>query len=191
MTICNIHTTKDKAHKLCQASTVILEKDFNSIWLKDLANNLRDTMNQSKATGIAAPQIGVNRCVIAFGGRPSLNFPEFDEPFTILINPSYEILGKTQAQVWEHCLSMPGKRGYTLRANRIRYQGYDLGGQKISAETSGILAVLLQHEIDHLQGILFNEHVKNKTEFGDIAYFEQVLGKRHHIEDGLKVLAGE
>jgi peptide deformylase len=143
-------------------------------------------MNASKATGIAAPQMGIHKQIIAFGGKPSLNFPDFDVPFSILINPTYEPTSESKVTLWEHCLSLPGKRGRTIRYERIRYSGKDILGNEIKAEADGILAVLLQHEIDHTQGKLFPGCVPDPTEYGNIAYFKATRGSLHHIEDGLK-----
>lgn len=83
---------------------------------------------------------------------------------------------------------MPGKRGRTVRYSRITYSGYDVIGNEIKGEASGILAVLLQHEIDHTRGILFPSRVTCSAEYGDIAHFEATRGSRHHIEDGLQPL---
>lgn len=188
MTIQNIITINNKEHKLEVPAQLITEKEFASTWLYKVADDLRDTMNASKATGIAASQIGIYKQIIAFGGKPSLNFPDFNVPFTILINPTYAPLNDDKVTVWEHCLSLPKKRGRTVRYARIIYNGRDITGKKITGEASGILAVLLQHEIDHTQGKLFPHAVLDKAEYADIAHFEKTKGVDHHIKDGLQLL---
>ena len=145
-------------------------------------------MNATKATGIAAPQIGIDKQIIAFGGKPSLNFPDFSVPFTVLINPTYAPIDDSKVIVWEHCLSLPGKRGHTVRHARITYTGHDITGKEIKSEASGILAVLLQHEIDHTRGKLFPSFVPDPQEYGDISHFEETRGPDHHIKDGLQTI---
>jgi peptide deformylase len=188
MTILDIVTIESKGHKLESPAELIIEEEFNSVWLRALAQDLWDTINASKSTGIAAPQVGINKQIIAFGGKPSLNFPDFNVPFSVLINPTYEAINDEKVTLWEHCLSLPGKRGHTVRHASIRYDGFDVAGNRIKGEAEGILAVLLQHEIDHIKGKLFPVLVQNPSEYGDIATFEAIRGPGHHIEDGLQTI---
>lgn len=191
MSIKNIITIKNTEHRLESLAQLVTAEEFNSSWLYEVVRDLQDTMNASKATGIAAPQIGIYKQIIAFGGKPSLNFPDFNVPFTILINPSYEAVdAANKITLWEHCLSLPGKRGCTVRFARIRYSGLDITGTKMQEEAEGILAVLLQHEIDHLHGKLFPSSVLNPTEYGDITHFKKTRGLQHHIEHGIQAWNG-
>ncbi len=188
MTIQQIVTLNSQGNTLEILAQPVLAAEFGSTEFNEIVEHLRDTMNASKATGIAAPQIGINKQIIAFGGKSSLNFPDFNVPFTILVNPDYRAIGKDQVTLWEHCLSLPAKRGHTVRHAHIAYRGYDITGKEIAGQAEGILAVLLQHEIDHLKGILFPRCVPNPEDYGDIVFFEKTRGARHHIEDGLQIV---
>ena len=190
MAIRKIITVKHSSHKLNDIAELVSIEMFNTPYLREISKDLHDTLIASKATGIAAPQIGIQKQIIAFGGKPSLNFPDFKIPFTVLINPNYKPLGDDKVLVWEHCLSLPGKRGRTVRYAQITYTGFNACGKAITAQATGLLAVLLQHEIDHLAGKLFPCCVLDPNEYGDIKTFEASRGACHHIEDGLKPFKG-
>lgn len=131
-----------------------------------LVRDMRDTMAAAGGIGIAAPQIGVGKRVVIFytppeseGGGDSTNedlrASITEQPLTVLINPVITVLGSEQAVGWEGCLSVPGLRGLVPRHTHIRYQGVDLAGAPIDREATGFHAVVVQHECDHLDGILY------------------------------------
>lgn len=147
--------------------------DFDSPELHRLVMDMVDTMAAANGAGLAAPQIGVDLQVVVFGtGAPNPRYPDAPPvPRTVLINPVITPLGAEQADDWEGCLSVPGLRGVVPRWQRIRYQGFDLAGQPIDREAQGFHARVVQHECDHLQGVLYPMRVRDFTRFG----FTEVL----------------
>ncbi len=126
-----------------------------------MVDNLISALAATPGIGIAAPQIGVSKRVIIFGYESLKNYPkEPPVPFTALLNPEYSVIDtEDKIEVWEHCLSIPTMRGKTVRYNNIRYSGYQQDGTLITRNATGIHAVLIQHEIDHLEGRLFFERL--------------------------------
>jgi peptide deformylase len=153
----------------------IAVEEFGSKEIQDLVEDLKMAMTPTHASGIAAPQIGVNKRLIIFGYDKLKNYPEEPPvPFTVLINPKYTIIDSDdKVEVWEHCLSIPKMRGKTIRYNRIKYSGYQQDGAFIEREAAGIHSILVQHEIDHLDGILFNQKILDNSCFGFIEEFER------------------
>jgi peptide deformylase len=141
---------------------------FNTKELQHLIQDLRDTMHAEEGAGIAAPQIGVLRRVVIFGvEKDNSRYPSRGEiPETVLINPVITPLDDTIDDGWEGCLSVPGMRGLVQRFSRVRYQGFDENGEKIDREVDGFHARVVQHECDHLDGILYPMRIKNMREFG-------------------------
>ena len=128
---------------------------------------MKDTMLEEGGVGIAAPQIGCNKRVIIFGFEENSRYPnEKSVPFTILINPAYKILSNEMVDAWEGCLSVPGLRGLVPRYNQIEYSGYDPEGNLITRIAEGFHARVVQHEYDHLDGILFPQRLKDLKYFG-------------------------
>jgi peptide deformylase len=122
--------------------------------------------------GIAAPQIGSNQRVIMFGFEENPRYPDAGPiPFTILINPVITFLSSEMVDGWEGCLSVPGLRGLVPRYNHIKYSGYDEKGQLITRVVDGFHARVVQHETDHLDGILYPQRIKDLRFFG----FEEEL----------------
>ena len=135
--------------------------------LLDLIQDMTDTMTAKGGVGIAAPQIGCNQRVIMFGFEKSERYPnEKPVPFTILINPNIEILSDERNDAWEGCLSVPGLRGLVSRYNKIEYSGFDPEGKPIYRIAEGFHARVVQHECDHLDGILFPHRLKDLKYFG-------------------------
>jgi len=147
--------------------------DFDTPELQRLVADMVETMVAASGAGLAAPQIGVDLQVVIFGsGAPNPRYPEAPPvPRTVLINPVITPLDGGMADDWEGCLSVPGLRGVVPRHLRIRYQGFDLQGRRIDREVEGFHARVVQHECDHLQGILYPMRVKDFTRFG----FSEVL----------------
>jgi peptide deformylase len=141
---------------------------FDSPALHELIADLKDTMRAANGAGIAAPQIGVNQQVVIFGGTgPNPRYPDAPEiPFTILINPTITALDDSTEDGWEGCLSVPGMRGVVQRHARVRYQGFDERGQGIEREVDGFHARVVQHECDHLWGVLYPMRINDLRNFG-------------------------
>ena len=122
-----------------------------------LVADMVETLKDVRGRGLAAPQVHVGKRVVVFYA-PSENdeeSPERPEPLTVLINPEIEILTEEEEDGWEGCLSVPGMRGVVPRATRVRYRGVDLAGAPIDWEVTGHHARVVQHECDHLDGILY------------------------------------
>lgn len=137
--------------------------EFGSNWLIDLANSMISIMKEMGAVGVAAPQIGVSKRVIVFGTAytKSRNI-DIPVPDTVLINPSLKVLSEEIQTGYEGCLNCGELRGEVPRPMEIEYSGYDLQGTLFSKRATGLEARIVQHEIDHLNGILFFDHVKDK-----------------------------
>jgi peptide deformylase len=142
---------------------------FDSPELHALIADLRDTMAQQNGAGLAAPQIGVGLRVVIFGVHANPRYPDAEEvPDTILINPVLEPLGAEMEEDWEGCLSVPGMRGWVPRHRRIRYAGFDERGRPLERTVEGFHARVVQHECDHLDGILYPRRIVDLTRFGFI-----------------------
>jgi peptide deformylase len=140
---------------------------FGSAELDALIADLFDTMRAVNGAGLAAPQIGVDLQVVIFGFAHNPRYPQAPAvPETILINPVLTPLGDEQEEDWEGCLSVPGLRGMVPRWMRLRYEGFDQHGQKIMREVDGFHARVVQHECDHLAGILYPMRIKDFSKFG-------------------------
>lgn len=141
----------------------VTASEFNSNWLVDLANSMISIMKEMGAVGVAAPQIGVSKRVIVFGTNYTKS-RKIDTPVPdiVLINPSLKVLSEEMQTGYEGCLNCGELRGEVPRPMEIEYSGYDLQGTFFSKRASGLEARIVQHEIDHLNGILFFDHVKDK-----------------------------
>lgn len=151
--------------------------DFNTPDLQMVINDLQDTMTAEEGAGIAAPQIGVLWRVVMFGIENNPRYPEVEPvPFTILINPEITVLDQTREDGWEGCLSVPGMRGLVPRFRRIAYSGYDAQGRHLQREAEGFHARVVQHEVDHLDGILYPRRIEDMTQFGFKEELKHYLG---------------
>jgi peptide deformylase len=140
---------------------------FDTQQLHALLVDLRDTMHALNGAGLAAPQIGVALRVVIFGVEHNSRYPDAESvPETMLINPVITPLGKAIEEDWEGCLSVPGLRGLVPRHAHIRYQGQDEYGALIDRSVSGFHARVVQHECDHLDGILYPMRIRDMTQFG-------------------------
>ena len=141
--------------------------DFTEPNLKQIVADMHDTMQAKGGVGIAAPQIGYNVRIIMFGFESNPRYrDEKSIPFTVLINPVIEILSDELEDGWEGCLSIPGFRGLVPRYKKIRYRGYDLEQGPITRVAEGFHARVLQHECDHLDGILYPRRINDLRFFG-------------------------
>lgn len=141
---------------------------FDTPELRALLLDMRETMVAANGAGLAAPQIGVNLQVVIFGtGQVSPRYPQEPPiPPTVLINPVITALDDSEAIGWEGCLSVPGLRGQVPRWARIHYRGFDEHGQAIERTAEGFHARVVQHECDHLLGILYPQRMRDFTQFG-------------------------
>ncbi|BCB27573.1 peptide deformylase [Sulfurimicrobium lacus] len=147
-------------------------KAFDAPELHALIADMRATMAALNGAGLAAPQIGVGLQVVIFGGFKSPRYPEAEEiPDTVLINPQLEFIGEAMEEDWEGCLSLPGMRGKVPRYKQLRYRGFDFAGKPIDRTVSDFHARVVQHECDHLLGILYPMRIRDMRLFG----FTEVL----------------
>ncbi len=147
-------------------------ESFGTKKLHGLIEDMRDTVAALKGAGLAAPQIGVSLRVLMFGVHNNPRYPDAEDvPDTVLINPRLQVLDDMMEYEWEGCLSLPGLRGCVPRYRRIRYAGFDEDGKPVEREATGFHARVVQHECDHLDGILYPERMHDMRRFG----FEDAL----------------
>ncbi|HEX5611285.1 MAG TPA: peptide deformylase [Burkholderiales bacterium] len=140
---------------------------FDTPELRELLADMRDTMAHKNGAGLAAPQIGVGLRVVIFGVKANPRYPHAEEvPDTVLINPQLEPLSREMEEDWEGCLSVPGMRGIVPRYSRLRYSGFDEHGVPFERRVDGFHARVVQHECDHLNGILYPMRIRDFTRFG-------------------------
>ena len=142
-------------------------REIPSQELDDLLVDMRDTMQALSGAGLAAPQIGVPLRVVIFGLERNPRYPDAEPvPQTVLINPTLEFLGDHTEEGWEGCLSVPGMRGLVPRYQSLRYTGFDERGQPIDRTVGGFHARVVQHEVDHLDGVLYPMRIRDLRNFG-------------------------
>jgi len=140
---------------------------FGTAELRQLVSDMDDTMRAQNGAGIAAPQIGISLRVVIFEVTRNLRYPQAEPvPYTVLVNPVLEPLGEERDEAWEGCLSVPGLRGLVPRHTNLRYRGFDLDGRPIDRTVTGFHARVVQHEVDHLDGILYPLRVADMRLFG-------------------------
>lgn len=141
--------------------------DFSSPELNSLIEDMFDTMAAEDGAGLAAPQIGTGLRVVIFGFENNPRYPDIETvPRTILINPKITPMSEEQEDGWEGCLSVPGMRGVVSRYCHIRYSGFDAAGNAFEVEASGFHARVVQHECDHLDGIIYTHRLTDPRRFG-------------------------
>ncbi|MFZ6710479.1 peptide deformylase [Undibacterium sp. TC9W] len=145
---------------------------FDTPELHELIKDMFETMIAANGAGLAAPQIGVNLQLVIFGFKNNPRYPDAPVvPETVLINPVLTPLSEETDDAWEGCLSVPAMRGLVPRWSALRYEGYDQFGTRISRDVDGFHARVVQHECDHLNGILYPMRIRDLTQFG----FTEVL----------------
>jgi peptide deformylase len=146
--------------------------DFDTPELHALVADMQDTMHHANGAGLAAPQIGVSLRVVIFGFVHNARYPDAPAvPYTVLVNPELTYLGNEMEEGWEGCLSVPGMRGLVPRYLKLRYRGLDQFGREIDRTVGGFHARVVQHEVDHLDGILYPMRIRDLRSFG----FQDVL----------------
>jgi peptide deformylase len=155
-------------------------EDFASLELAQLIVDMHDTMRALNGAGLAAPQIGVGLQVVMFEVDVNPRYPDVEMvPFTVLINPVLTPLSDEMEEGWEGCLSVPGMRGLVPRHVALRYQGFDATGLPIDRSVSDFHARVVQHEVDHLKGILYPMRIRDLRYFG----FADTLFPGQHLQD--------
>ena len=153
---------------------------FGTPQLRELIADMRDTMAHLNGGGLAAPQIGVPLRVVIFGVTRNPRYPDAEEVSdTVLVNPVITPLGEEMEEDWEGCLSVPGMRGVVPRLKKVRYQGFDESGNPIDRSVEGFHARVVQHECDHLDGILYPMRMRDMAQFG----FVEVLFPDQELRD--------
>jgi peptide deformylase len=159
---------------------------FDTPELHALIQDMQDTMQAMNGAGIAAPQIGVSLQVVIFGqkeldGTSNPRYPDADSvPYTVLINPTLNFVGDEIEDGWEGCLSVPGLRGVVPRYMRLHYTGSDQYGNLIDRMVSGFHARVVQHECDHLLGILYPMRINDLRQFG---YTDVLFSGQNIVDD--------
>ncbi|MBI4807796.1 MAG: peptide deformylase [Nitrosomonadales bacterium] len=153
---------------------------FDTPELHELLKDMRDTMHALDGVGLAAPQIGINLRVVIFEVNANPRYPDAETvPQTVLINPVLTPLSDAKEEGWEGCLSVPGMRGLVPRYTHLRYQGRDEYGALIDRTVSGFHARVVQHESDHLDGILYPMRIRDLKDFG----FNEALFPGENVQD--------
>ncbi|OJW43441.1 MAG: peptide deformylase [Thiobacillus sp. 65-1059] len=164
--------------RLLEAARLV--EEFASPELAQLIVDMRDTMRALNGAGLAAPQIGIGLQVAIFEVNANPRYPDAESvPFTVLVNPVLTPLSDAMEEAWEGCLSVPGMRGLVPRHTALRYQGFDAAGQPIDRSVSGFHARVVQHEVDHLRGILYPMRIRDLRHFG----FTDTLFPGQNLQD--------
>jgi len=144
-------------------------EQFGTPELRALLQDMQDTMAHKNGAGLAAPQIGVSQRIVIFGVDHNPRYPDAEAvPFTVLVNPKITMLTRDVEEDWEGCLSVPGMRGVVPRYTKLRYSGFDIEGNPIERVAEGFHARVVQHECDHLDGILYPQRMTDLSRFGFI-----------------------
>jgi peptide deformylase len=155
-------------------------EQFGTPELRALLEDMKETMAAKNGAGLAAPQIGVSQRVVIFGVDHNPRYPDAEPvPFTVLVNPKLVMLTRDVEEDWEGCLSVPGMRGVVPRYTKLRYSGFDVEGNPIERVAEGFHARVVQHECDHLDGILYPQRMTDLTRFG----FNEELFPGEEISD--------
>jgi peptide deformylase len=153
---------------------------FDTPELHALLGDMRETMAALNGAGLAAPQIGVSQQVVIFGVGKNPRYPQAEEvPYTVLVNPQLEAVASEIEEGWEGCLSVPGMRGLVPRYKHLRYRGFDQFGNPIDRTVADFHARVVQHEVDHLNGILYPMRIRDLRNFG----FNETLFPGEDLQD--------
>jgi peptide deformylase len=147
--------------------------EIRSEEVQRLIDDMLDTMREYHGIGLAAPQVHESVRLFVAGFSPQGNEvdPEDDDPpLMALINPEITVVGREQALDWEGCLSIPDIRGRVPRARTIVVRAYDRGGKRVELNVSGFVARVIQHETDHLDGVLFFDRMES---FESLTFLEE------------------
>jgi peptide deformylase len=161
-----IRTVLKMGHPVLQKVAAPVQR-FGTRELAELVADMDDTMRAMNGAGLAAPQIGVSLRVVIFEVRGNPRYPDAaDVPYTVLVNPELTPLDDATEDGWEGCLSVPGLRGLVPRYRRLRYRGFDARGEPIDRTVEGFHARVVQHEVDHLDGVLYPMRMRDLRDLG-------------------------
>lgn len=164
--------------------------DIQATEVQQAIDDLIDSMHHYGGVGIAAPQIGYSMRIFIIEAADNDRYPGIESiPLTVCINPQIEILSDVREDDWEGCLSVPGYRGLVPRFTRLRYSAYDREGQHFEREVDGFHARAVQHENDHIDGVLFPMRIEDMSQFGcDDALWERLTGQSYpdHMKQRLR-----
>ena len=153
--------------RLLRVAQRVSPHQVNTTELSALIADMFETMAAANGAGLAAPQIGVNLQLVIFGFKNNPRYPDAPMvPETVLLNPVLSPLSEDMDEAWEGCLSVPGMRGLVPRWTKLRYEGINQFGEKISRDVDGFHARVVQHECDHLQGVLYPMRIRDLSQFG-------------------------
>ncbi|CAN5685501.1 peptide deformylase [soil metagenome] len=153
--------------RLLRVAPQVSPHQVNTTELSALIADMFETMAAANGAGLAAPQIGVNLQLVIFGFKNNPRYPDAPMvPETVLLNPVLTPLSEDMDEAWEGCLSVPGMRGLVPRWSKLRYEGINQFGEKISRDVDGFHARVVQHECDHLQGVLYPMRIRDLSQFG-------------------------
>jgi peptide deformylase len=142
-------------------------REFDTPELHALIADMFDTMHAANGAGLAAPQIGVNLQLVIYGFKSNTRYPDAPQvPETVLINPVLTPITDDKEDGFEGCLSVPGLRGVVPRYKRLHYEGFDQFGKRIERDADDFHARVVQHEVDHLHGILYPMRITDFSRFG-------------------------
>jgi len=157
-------------------------ENFNTSALDNLLIDMKDTMAALNGAGLAAPQIAVSQRIVIFGVAANPRYPDVEEvPETVLINPEITVINDELITGWEGCLSVPGMRGLVPRFKSIHYRGYDQYGNLVERDAHDFHARVVQHEVDHLDGVLYPQRITDMRFFG----YEETLFPQTENEEEL------
>ena len=167
----SVRTVLKMGHPLLREVATPVSR-FDTRELHGLVGDMDDTMRSLNGAGLAAPQIGVGLRVVIFEVVSNPRYPQVQPvPYTVLVNPVLTPIGEDMDEGWEGCLSVPGMRGLVPRYRRLRYHGRDARGNVIDRTVEGFHARVVQHEVDHLDGVLYPQRIRDLRNFG----FEETL----------------
>jgi peptide deformylase len=155
-------------------------EDPQASWVRRLIDDMIETMEDAGGTGLAAPQVHQPWRIVVFfvSGERLTELPgDVAQDLTALINPAVELVGRERAFGWEGCLSVPGLRGVVPRHLRIRYRAIGLDGEMIERDAEGFHARVVQHECDHLDGVLYPQRMVDQRHL----FFLEEL-QRHPVD---------
>ena len=159
-------------------------KDVTSSETKKIIHDMTDTMLDAKGIGLAAPQVHINKQIFIF--RAPEEEQEKDIKITALINPKITKINENTYNEWEGCLSIPGMLGLVKRFSEIEYEGYDMQGSIIKKKVQGLHARIVQHEYDHLMGIMYIKRLVDKNAYGFADEIQEYWQERKKENNDIK-----
>jgi peptide deformylase len=142
--------------------------------MQQFIDDMLETMKEAEGIGLAAPQVSRSEQIIIMECPGEGGFPQ-----TVLINPAILYYGPNQTEMWEGCLSVDGLRGKVTRPSMVRVRALDRQGNPLEFDTTGLFAVCIQHEMDHLNGRVFLDRMTDMSTLTQLDEFDQYWRKEH------------